>query len=118
MPHKTPQDLQKKLAEKNDLENELKMLDSTEKPEEAAKEIMSFVLNGKEPLLDDDNPYRPSRGDCCEKCIMHNTTGVFLFVYMCLDLDVACKNRRSERRNNNPERKNTTKTRQKKKLKE
>ncbi|ETO14338.1 hypothetical protein RFI_23029, partial [Reticulomyxa filosa] len=59
----------KKLDEKNDLENELKMLDSTEKPEEAAKEIMKFILNGKEPLLDDDNPYRPPDG-FCEKCTM------------------------------------------------
>ena len=55
--------LEKAQQEKRDLERELKLLEQAQDPKETSARIMQYVIDTKEPLIE-DNPLRRD-GGCC-----------------------------------------------------
>ncbi|ETO22881.1 hypothetical protein RFI_14311 [Reticulomyxa filosa] len=88
MPQKTAKDLKKLKEDKQDLENELKLLDDSEKPEEAAKEVIEYVLKSKEPLLEEENPFRPNNHNCVMFRVKTTVHICFIYIHVYVYVDI------------------------------
>ena len=60
----TEQDLLDAEEQRQQLLEELKLIQNGDMPEQAAKSVIDFMISTEEPLTSDNNPYRQS-GGCC-----------------------------------------------------